>query len=213
VPRPRIFVLAGVNGAGKSTIGGDVLRQAGMTWFNPDDYARDLRAAFGCPQAQANAEAWQEGMRRLEAAVAAGHDHAFETTLGGNSVPARLRDATATHDVLVWFCGLDAPEHHMARVRLRVAGGGHDIPEAKIRERCVSSIANLIGLLPRLARLQVYDNSVDAAPGTPVPNPHLLLQMAAGRVARPVDLDTLRQAPDWAKPVLEAALMLAERRG
>jgi len=213
VRRPCIFVLAGVNGAGKSTIGGDVLRKAGMTWFNPDDYARDLRVAFDCPQAQANAEAWQEGMRRLETAIAGRYDHAFETTLGGNSVPARLRDATATHDVLVWFCGLDSPEHHMARVRLRVAGGGHDIPEAKIRERYVSSIANLVGLLPRLARLQVYDNSVDAAPGTPVPNPRLLLQMDAGRVARPIDLDTLRQAPDWAKPILEAALMLAERRG
>src|SRR5690606_8148537 len=61
VRRPRILVLAGVNGAGKSSVGGDSLRRSGRAWFNPDDYARDLLATFGCSQAQANAEAWQEG--------------------------------------------------------------------------------------------------------------------------------------------------------
>lgn len=211
--RPRILVLAGVNGAGKSSVGGDSLRRSGRSWFNPDDYARDLLATFGCSQAQANGEAWQEGMRRLQAAIAERRHYAFETTLGGNSIPAKLHEAAASHDLLVWFCGLDSPERHIARVRQRVARGGHDIPGTKIRERCISSIANLIGLLPRLARLQVYDNSIDAVAGQPMPNPRLLLQMDAGRIARPVDLDALRHAPDWAKPILEAALMLAERRG
>ena len=201
-------MLAGANGAGKSTVGGDALRRAGATWFNPDAYARDLLATFGGEQTRANAEAWAEGMRRLDAAIAGGHDHAFETTLGGNSIPARLREAAATHDVLVWFCGLDSPERHIARVRLRVAGGGHDIPEAKIHERYVSSIVNLIALLPRLSRLQVYDNSIDAAPGTPVPDPRLLLQMKNGRIAWPVDVEAYRQAPDWAKPIMESALEL-----
>ncbi len=208
MPRPRILVLAGVNGAGKSTVGGDTLLQAGATWFNPDDFARELLATSGCTQTEANAEAWQEGMRQLEAAVANRHDHAFETTLGGNTVPARLRDATNTHDLMMWFCGLDSPEHHIARVRLRVAGGGHDIPEAKIRERYVSSIANLVALLPYLSRLRVYDNSADALPGTPVPNPRLLLQMEAGRITWPTDIETLTRTPDWAKPILEATLSM-----
>lgn len=204
--RPCIFVLAGVNGAGKSTVGGDALHQAGMTWFNPDTFTRQLIEATGSPLADANAAAWQEGLRRLEAAIANGTDYAFETTLGGNTIATRLREASASHDVMMWFCGLDSPEHHIARVHLRTSRGGHDIPEAKIRERCVTSIANLIALLPRLARLQVYDNSTDAAPGTPVPNPRLLLQMENGRIVWPRDVATLAQTPDWAKPILEAAL-------
>lgn len=199
-------MLAGVNGAGKSSVGGEALRRAGAIWFNPDAYARELVTRSRWEQGKANAEAWTEGMRRLDAAIACGHDHAFETTLGGSSIPARLREAAATHDLLVWFCGLDTPSHHIARVRLRVAGGGHDIPDAKIRERCVSSIVNLIALLPCLARLQVYDNSTDAAPGTPVPDPRLLLQMKGGRIAWPVDREAYRHVPDWAKPILEAAL-------
>ena len=206
--RPRILVLAGVNGAGKSSIGGDMLRQAGITWFNPDTFTRELVEATGSPLADANAAAWQEGVRRLDAAIAHGEDYAFETTLGGNTIAARLRDASASHELLMWFCGLDSPERHMARVRLRVSQGGHDIPEAKIRERYRTSIANLVALLPRLSRLRVYDNSRDAEPGTPVADPRLLLQMEGGRIAWPTDADTLRATPDWAKPILEAALSM-----
>lgn len=206
--RPRILVLAGVNGAGKSSIGGDMLHQAGIPWFNPDTFTRELVAATGSPLADANAAAWQEGLRRLNAAIAHGEDYAFETTLGGNTIAARLGDASESHDVLMWFCGLDSPEHHMARVRLRVSHGGHDIPEAKIRERYRTSIANLVALLPHLSRLQVYDNSRDAEPGTPVADPRLLLQMEGGRIAWPTDADTLRATPDWAKPILEAALSM-----
>ena len=206
--RPRILVLAGVNGAGKSSIGGDMLHQAGIPWFNPDTFTRELVAATGSPLADANAAAWQEGLRRLNAAIAHGEDYAFETTLGGNTIAARLGDASESHDVLMWFCGLDSPEHHMARVRLRVSHGGHDIPEAKIRERYRTSIANLVALLPHLSRLQVYDNSRDAEPGTPVADPRRLLQMEGGRTAWPTDADTLRATPDWAKPILEAALSM-----
>ncbi len=180
----------------------------GKAWFNPDDHARDLVAASHCPQAQANADAWQEGMRQLEAAIAGRHDHAFETTLGGNSTPARLHDAAATRDVLMCFCGLDSPKRHLTRVRERATRGGHDTLEARVRERYQTSRLNLIALLPQLARLQVCDNSIDAVLGQPMPNPRLLLQMERGRIAWPSAVETLRSIPDWAKPIMEAALSM-----
>lgn len=206
--RPLLFVLAGVNGAGKSSIGGRALTRAGLDWFNPDTFTRQLMAATGSPLADANAAAWQEGVRRLEAAIAGGTSHAFETTLGGNTIARTLRDAARSHDIGMWFCGLDTPERHLARVRLRVSKGGHDIPEAKIRERYVASLANLTLLLPYLAQLQVYDNSRDAAAGAAIADPQLLLQMEAGRITWPTRIDDLAKTPDWAKPVLEAALQL-----
>ena len=58
--------------------------------------------------------------------------------------------ASASHDVLVWFCGLRDAAQHIQRVRLRVARGGHDIPEDRIRQRCRTSLLNLIILMPRL---------------------------------------------------------------
>jgi len=74
-------------------------------------------------------------MRRLEEAIAKDLNHAFETTLGGNSSDGKDSGGHKTHDVLIWFCGLSSPELHIARVEARVAAGGHPIPEEKIRER------------------------------------------------------------------------------
>ncbi len=206
--RPFLFVLAGVNGAGKSSIGGHLLRQAGLDWFNPDDWARQLCREFGMNQREANGRAWTEGFSRLRSAIAERRNHAFETTLGGQSIAATLAEACATHDVLVWYCGLASPQHHIARVRARVAAGGHPIRDADIHRRYPLALQNLIALLPALAQLQVYDNSAEAGPGQPVADPQLVLQMDGGRLTWPAadDVAQLRQTPDWAVPVLEAAL-------
>lgn len=206
--RPVLYVLAGVNGAGKSSVGGYLLELAGLTWFNPDTFARELKAATGGSQEQANGLAWEEGMRRLDDALASGTSYAFETTLGGNSVPNKILAATRTHDVLLWFCGLASPEQHISRVGAWVAAGGHDIPAQKIRQRYVSAQGNLIGLMPYVACLQVYDNSAEAAHGEAIPDPLLVLEMAGGRLLWPHShhVQALRATPEWAGPLLEAAL-------
>lgn len=217
--RPVLYVLAGVNGAGKSSIGGHLLEQVGVTWFNPDAFARELMAATGCGQDEANAQAWAESVRRLDEAIAEKRNHAFETTLGGRTVADRILAATRTHDVMVWFCGLASPDLHVRRVRARVASGGHDIPEARIRERYPRAIANLIALMPHLAHLQVYDNSAEAAIDESVPDPVLLLEVRAGKLMSPLprDAKALAATPDWAKALVEAALSgwrpPASRRG
>jgi predicted ABC-type ATPase len=209
--RPVLLVLAGVNGAGKSSIGGNImLRRAGMPWFNPDTYTR-LLVQGGMPLSQANVLAWQHGMDLLDQAVAAGHSHAFETTLGGSTVARKILAASRTHDVLVWFCGLSSPEQHVARVAARVAAGGHHIPRAKILERWVNAPLNLIELMPHLSELRVFDNSADAEAEHPVPAPVLVLHMRAGAVEFPVALEDLERTPQWAKPIVKAARELERR--
>jgi predicted ABC-type ATPase len=212
--RPVLYVLAGVNGAGKSSIGGHLLEREGLTWFNPDAFARELKAASGCDQDVANAQAWQEGMRRLDEAIAKGLSYAFETTLGGKTVTAKLLDATKSHDVLIWFCGLSSPELHIARVKARVAAGGHPIPEGKIQERYPLAQLNLIKLMPHVAYIQVYDNSTEAAADGTVPDPLLVLKMENGRVISPAsdDLKALQNAAEWTRPILEAALRTGRTR-
>jgi predicted ABC-type ATPase len=206
--RPFIFVLAGVNGAGKSSVGGALLANHGLTWFNPDTYARELMAQLGLDLAEANARAWEYGRLHLEAAIAQGTNHAFETTLGGRTISDLLLKATQTHDVVMLFCGLSSPEQHIERVRSRVANGGHDIPETKIRERWIGSRANLIKLMPRLAHLQVFDNSAEALPGEDIPDPVLVLEMVGGRMVfpEPQNAPALMATPEWARPVVQAAI-------
>ena len=209
--RPVLLVLAGVNGAGKSSIGGNVmLRGAGMAWFNPDTYTRMLMQG-GLALAEANAQAWQHGVDLLDQAVAAGHSHAFETTLGGATMTQRIAAASSTHDVLMWYCGLSSAEQHIARVANRVAAGGHAIPEAKIRERWIHAPLNLIGLMPRLSELRVFDNSAEAMPGQPVDDPRPVLHLRSGVVRFPATLADLERTPVWAKPIDKAARDLAGR--
>lgn len=210
--RPRLFVLAGVNGAGKSSVGGFHLERHGIgpdDWFNPDAAARMLAEA-GVPTGDASIEAWQIGRALLEAAIAEQRPHAFETTLGGTTIPSLIRTACTTHAVRMWFCGLDTPERHIRRVRERVARGGHDIPEAKIRARFERAVVNLIALMPGLAELKVFDNSVDAVDGR-IPDPVLVLHVDGGRVRFPNRHDELAATPPWAMPIVEAALELQER--
>jgi predicted ABC-type ATPase len=210
--RPFIFVLAGVNGAGKSSVGGGILSAHGLTWYNPDAFARELMARSGASQDEADADAWAYGKAQLEAAMAGKSNFAFEATLGGTTIPRLLGEAAATHDVVMMFVGLASVEMHLRRVKLRVAAGGHDIPEERIRSRWDSSRRHLIELLPKLAQLQVFDNSVEATPGEDVPFPRLLLEMKDGRVLHPGrgDIETLEATPDWAKPVVGAALRCEE---
>lgn len=99
---------------------------------------------------------------------------------------------------------VSAARNFTSRVRARVAGGGHDIPEEKIRDRYDSSRLNLIHLLPKLTELRVYDNSMDADPLSGIrPEPLLVLHMARGAIVATCDL---RMAPGWAKPILAVAM-------
>lgn len=203
--RPTIHVLAGTNGAGKSSIAGAGFRRAGADYFNPDEAARRVVAADpGLTLEQANSIAWHEGKRLLECAIEKKLDLAFETTLGGNTIAALLqRAAEAGLDVRVWYAGLSSPELHIARVRARVAKGGHDIPESKIRERYAQSRANLIRLLPWLTSLRLYDNSEEGDPATIGPTPKLILHLDEGRI---VQVLPMNEVPRWAEPIVTAAL-------
>ncbi|HEY3699945.1 MAG TPA: AAA family ATPase [Spongiibacteraceae bacterium] len=207
--RPFVLVLAGVNGAGKSSIGGALIAESGLIWFNPDTYASELIATLGANPAEANAIAWEYGRARLEAALNAGENFAFETTLGGSTI-AKMLAAAGTHDVIMLYCGLASAELHIQRVQFRVAHGGHDIPEKKIRERWNSSRKNLIALLPRLAHLQVFDNSADVAASEEIPEPLLVMEMSAGKLLYPDpdDAAALAAVPAWARPIVQAAIQL-----
>jgi predicted ABC-type ATPase len=203
-PRGEIVVLAGTNGAGKSSVAGAALTQGGTEFYNPDEATRRYVAA-GLPVDEANARAWDEGRRLLERAIRERLDFAFETTLGGHTMTALLLEAAKQGlHVRIFYVGLASLELHIQRVRERVARGGHDIPEHRIRARWEASRENLIRLLPHVAELAVWDNSAEADPDAgELPAPVRILSMQ-DRTIR--DLCPLAQVPTWAKPIVAAAL-------
>ena len=211
-PRPaRIYVLAGTNGAGKSSIAGAMFLAQGTEYFNPDLAAREIASQNpGISQADANSAAWQEGRRLLERAIAEKLDFAFEITLGGRTITALVEKAVRQGiEVRIWYVGLTSVELHIARVKSRVRQGGHAIPEERIQERYVQSRLNLIRLLPHLTELLLYDNSEDADPvAGKTPEPKLLLHLIRGRITASCELF---HVPKWAKPIMAAAIKLVPK--
>src|SRR5881392_2806583 len=100
-----IWVLAGTNGAGKSSIGGAMIRAAGADYYNPDEAARRIEDANpGTSVTDANSAAWLEGKRLLERAIAERGNFAFETTLGGATITNLLAEGIAAGiDVHIWY--------------------------------------------------------------------------------------------------------------
>jgi len=204
-------VLAGTNGAGKSSVVGAAIRAKGADYFNPDEATRRIRSANPhISERDANIAAWHEGKRLLEEAIAKRLVFAIETTLGGDTMTSLLRRALADGiEVRMWYVALATPELHIARVRARVAKGGHDIPENTIRQRYQRSRVNLIRLLPQLTEVRVFDNSVEADPDAgAAPAPLLVLHMVNGTIAATCDLS---RVPEWAKPIVAAALSSSKR--
>ena len=178
-------------------------RQGGA-YFNPDLVAREL-IERGVPAEQANAIAWKLGFDALQRAIGSHGDFTFETTLGGRTIAHELHRAIkAGLKVFIWYVGLAAPELNIARVRARVGRGGHDIPQAKIRERYPQSLSNLVSFIGAAAEVHVFDNSDESADG--LPQAKRVFRMHGQKIIEP-DVETLMiQTPHWAKPVVAAAV-------
>ena len=200
-----ITVIAGVNGAGKSSVIGSWLRAEGADYFNPDEVAQILhRKDSSISVETANISAWQIGFEQLSHAIAVDEDYILETTLGGNSITNKLHEAMEQgRSVRVLYCGLESVDLHVQRVAERVRRGGHAIPTEKIVERYNSSVANLLSLIPSLAQLVVFDNSAPLVNGTP--SPQKLFQLNGKSFETPPS----EHLPNWARPIASVAIKRA----
>lgn len=200
-----IYVLAGPNGAGKSSVLGHLVEAFGGVSFDADAQTRELLAADAAlDEADANRHVWHEMVHRLREAICRQLFFVFETTLGGQTIFQLLQDAALEGtNVRVWYLALATPDLHVERVRQRVAEGGHDIPTEQIRDRYDSSRLHLIGLIPVLKELWVYDNTAPRDPDSLMPQPTLLLHMADAKMVESCPLEAV---PEWAKGIVLAAL-------
>ena len=100
-------------------------------------------------------------LKRLKTLAQAEIDFAFETTLAARSFAPFLRQCQVKgYRVNLIYVWLNSVELAITRVALRVASGGHNIPEEVIRRRYTRGRKNFLKLYSKLAdRWQVYDNS------------------------------------------------------
>lgn len=157
---PKIIVISGCNGAGKSTIAPHLLRDAfGLKDFvNADTIAQGL-SAFS-PES-VSMEAGRLMLKRLKDLANQRKSFAFETTLATRFYANWLADLQQKgfefHLVFLW---LETPELACQRVCERVSLGGHNIPEDVIYRRYFKGIKNFFKLYKPISDSWVfYDNS------------------------------------------------------
>ena len=142
--KPRLYILAGANGSGKSTISKVLLPSEGIVYVNPDDIAKGL-----CPAKpeEARIAAGREALRQIDDFVNRGVSFAVESTLSGSAYIKTLRRAREKgYETSIIYTFVDSPEVCIARIAARVKRGGHYIPDEDVRRRYARSKRNFWNL-------------------------------------------------------------------
>jgi len=157
---PRVVVLAGINGAGKTTASLNLLANVLKipTFVNADAIARGLN---GLNPEGVSLAAGRLMLAELGELAARREDFAFETTLAARTYAGWLAGLRATgYEVYLYYYWLRSPDLAITRVADRVRAGGHHVPDATVRMRYARSVRNFFDLYrPQADQWEVYDNS------------------------------------------------------
>lgn len=192
--RPRLLIVAGPNGTGKTTLTEAGLRHSwfsGCEYINPDIIAQELGDWNDPKKVLAAAKI---ATTRREACIKDGRSLAFETVFSGpDKVDFVRRAVAAGFFIRLFFVGTHGPEINAARVARRVLEGGHEVPIRKIIERWGRSISNCAAVAEAVDRLYLYDNSVDGR------EHQLILRAANGKIEK-----WYNNEPEWASPIVRS---------
>jgi predicted ABC-type ATPase len=161
---PVLLVLAGSNGAGKTTFYELYLERLGLPFVNADRIAQILDPSHPGQVAYQAARVADDARRDL---VKRRLSFCMETVFSdpvGDKVQF-LKDAQAEgYTVIAVFIRLSDPALSLARVVQRVARGGHDVPDEKLGSRFARTAQNIQAALTFVDVGLVLDNSSAEAP-------------------------------------------------
>lgn len=158
---PEIYVIGGCNGSGKTTFALNFFPSlSNVDFINADIIATRLNP--NNPDTVA-IQASRIMLQNLKSLAKQERDLAFETTLAARSFAPFLKQCQSIgYRVNLIYVWLNSVELAITRVALRVASGGHNIPEDVIRRRYNRGKDNFFKIYSKLADCwQVFDNSVD----------------------------------------------------
>jgi predicted ABC-type ATPase len=157
---PRCIIIAGSNGAGKTTFARDYLTAiAGLIHFvNVDLIAGGISPLR--PELAA-VTAGRLVLRELDRLVQARVDFAFESTLSGLRYAKRIQNWKAKgYSIEIAYLRLASPQLALSRVAARVKQGGHNVARSDVLRRYKRGWANFLEVYRPLAdHWTIYDNS------------------------------------------------------
>lgn len=162
---PTLYIIAGCNGAGKTTASMSVLPDIldCREFVNADEIAKGL-SPFK-PEEVA-VEAGKLMLQRIDLLLSKHVTFAIETTLATKSYKNLVQRAKSSgYQVILLFFWLSSPEMAEQRVASRVASGGHNIPHEVIHRRYWAGLRNLFEIFVPIVDLwSLYDNNAKTKP-------------------------------------------------
>lgn len=156
----NLYIIAGCNGAGKTTASFTILPEIldCKEFVNADEIAKGL-SPFQ-PE-KVSFEAGRIMLHRINELLSQNENFAFETTLSTRSYKNKILEAKKkNYNVTLLFFWLKNPELAKERVKIRVIEGGHNIPEDIIERRYYKGIKNLFEIyLSVVDQVLIFDNS------------------------------------------------------
>jgi len=156
----NVYIIAGPNGSGKTTFARMFLPDYVKcpNFVNADLIAQGL-APFG--PGTAAIKAGKLVLQQIYEFAQRGVDFAFETTLSGKSYMRILSGLKKKgYSLHLFFLWVPSPELAIARIKERVAEGGHHVPAEDVRRRFIRGIHNFLTLYePILDSWMFFDNS------------------------------------------------------
>ena len=156
----KLYIIAGCNGAGKTTASFTILPEIldCKEFVNADEIAKGL-SPFQ-PE-KASFEAGRIMLNRINELLSENENFAFETTLSTKSYKTKIQEAKDKgYRVILLFFWLQNIELAKERVKIRVSEGGHNIEPEVIERRYIRGIKNLFDIyLPIVDGAFIFDNS------------------------------------------------------
>ena len=147
----KCYIIAGPNGSGKTTFANEFLPVEAkcLNFINADLIAQGL-APFQ-PE-RMGIEAGRLLIQHIDECVRKNESFAFETTLSGKGYEKKIKKwKSQGYEIIIYYLKLPSVDIAIERVKLRVAQGGHDVPEQDIKRRFDRSWINFEKIYKLLA--------------------------------------------------------------
>jgi predicted ABC-type ATPase len=161
---PNLYIIAGCNGAGKTTASYTVLPEM----LNCEEFVNADSIAAGLSPFNPESVAIEAGLimlERIDTLMKMGKDFAIETTLATRSyVNLIKRVRQIDYKVTLVYFWLSSPEEAKQRVAIRVSKGGHNIPGDVVERRYYRGIDNMVNLYMNVCDYWAIVNNTETTP-------------------------------------------------